>query len=306
MHYNIFFDFLSLADPNVKFVLLGTILLTISSAMIGSFTLLQQKTLVSDAIAHAVLPGICLAFMITGTKHLTFLTIGAFITGWMASLCIDGITYHSKIKKDTAIALVLSVYFGVGSLLLTIIQSAGNAVQGGLKYFLLGSAATLVPEDIIVLALLSIVVIITIIVFFKEFKLISFDKTFALSIGLPVKRLEFLLTSLTVLAIIVGIRTVGIVLMSAMLITPPAAAHFWTHHLNKMIWLAAILAAISGVVGTFISYMAPAMPTGPWIVIIISFIAYLSFIFFPYKREFFPNIGKTNELFYSYWVYVRI
>ena len=281
--YHLFLDFFSLVDPNVRFVLLGVILLTTSSAMIGSFTLLQKKTLVSDAIAHAVLPGICLAFICTGTKNITYLTIGAFTTGWLASLCIDGITNNSKIKKDTAISLVLSISFGVGSLLLAILQNSGNAAQGGLKYYLYGSAATLVQEDVIALAILSLVIIITIILFFKEFKLIAFDKTFAVSIGLPVKQLEFLLTSLTVLAIVVGIRTVGLVLMAAMLITPPAAARFWTNNLNKMIVLATILAAISGILGTFLSYTAPSMPTGPWIVIIISFTAYFSFIFSPKK-----------------------
>jgi manganese/zinc/iron transport system permease protein len=276
-------DFFSFSDPNIRYVVLGTLLIAASAAMIGSFALLKKKVLVGDAVAHAVLPGVCLAFIITGTKHPMALALGACATGWLALVLIDQITHRSKIKEDTAIALVLSVTFGLGVLLLTAIQHTGNAAQVGLSSFLFGKAAALVSNDLKVLGLLSLVLITVVLLFFKEFTLVAFDKTFAQTSGLPVRHLELLLTILMVLAIVVGIRTVGILLMSAMLITPPAAARFWTHHLSKMVLLASVFAMISGLIGSFVSYMAPAMPTGPWIVIMISLIAYGSFLFAPRK-----------------------
>ncbi len=274
-------EFFSFSDPNVRYVVLGTLLLTGSTAMIGSFALLKKKVLVGDAIAHAVLPGVCLAFIATGTKHPIPLSLGAFTTGWLALVLIDQITHRSKIKEDTAIALVLSVTFGLGILLLTAIQHTGNAAQVGLSNFLFGKAAALVSDDLKILTLLSLILMAMVLLFFKEFTLVAFDKSFAQASGLPVQRLELLLTSLTVLAIVVGIRAVGILLMTAMLITPPAAARFWTHHLPKMVLLAAVLGMLAGLVGSFVSYMAPAMPTGPWIVITISLIAYGSFLLAP-------------------------
>lgn len=276
-------EFFSFSDPNVRYVVLGTLLLTGSTAMVGSFALLKKKILVGDAIAHAVLPGVCLAFLVTGTKHPVPLSLGAFTTGWLALVLIDQITRRSKIKEDTAIALVLSVTFGLGILLLTAIQHTGNAAQVGLSNFLFGKAAALVSDDLKTLTLLSLALIAIVLLFFKEFTLVAFDKAFAQASGLPVQRLELLLTSLTVVAIVVGIRAVGILLMTAMLITPPAAARFWTHRLPKMVLLSAVLGMIAGLVGSFVSYLAPAMPTGPWIVITISLMAYGSFLLAPRK-----------------------
>lgn len=281
--HQVLIDFFSFADPNIRYVVLGTLLLTGNAAMIGSFALLKKKVLLGDAVAHAMLPGVCLAFIITSTKHPTYLALGAFITGWLALILIDQITLRSKIKEDTAIALVLSVTFGLGIFLLTAIQHTGNAAQVGLSNFLLGKAAALVSDDLKSLTLLSLVLITIFLLFFKEFTLVAFDKAFAQASGLPVQRLELLLTSLTVLAIVVGIRAVGILLMAAMLITPPAAARFWTNHLPTMVVLAALLGMVAGLAGSFVSYLAPAMPTGPWIVMTISLIAYGSFLCAPHK-----------------------
>jgi len=288
-------EFFSFSDPNIRYVVLGISLLAASVAMIGSFALLKKKVLVGDAIAHAVLPGICLAFIVTGTKDTLSLALGAFTTGWLALVLIDQITYRSKIKEDTAIALVLSVTFGLGILLLTAIQHTGNAAQVGLNNFLFGKAAALVSDDLKTLSMLSLVLMTVVVLFFKEFTLVAFDKAFAQASGLPVQRLELLLTSLTVLAIVVGIRVVGILLMAAMFITPPAAARFWTHHLSKMVLLAVALGMIAGLVGSFVSYIAPAMPTGPWIVITISLIAYGSFLLAPRKGLLARRIQKRRH-----------
>ncbi|MEJ8755442.1 iron chelate uptake ABC transporter family permease subunit [Pontibacter sp. H259] len=295
-----FLEFFSFADANIRYVTLGSVLLASSSAVVGCFTLLRKRALVGDAVAHAVLPGVCLAFILSGTKNPFILLLGAFITGWLSLVLIDYITSRSRIKEDTAIGLVLSVFFGIGILLLTSIQHSGNAAQSGLDKFLFGKAASLVGQDLIVFSAVALLLLITTILFYKELKLLCFDEVYAKSIGYPVRSLELLLTTLTVFAVVVGIQAVGVVLMAAMLITPAAAARFWTERLGVMLILAALIGVFSGVTGAFVSYTAPAMPTGPWIVLIVSMIAILSFAFAPKRgwvaRLFRQRRNKTQIL----------
>ena len=276
-----FFEFFSFADANIRYVTLGSVLLASSSAVVGCFTLLRKRALVGDAVAHAVLPGVCLAFILSGTKNPLILLIGAFVTGWLSLVTIDFITTRSRIKEDTAIGLVLSVFFGIGILLLTSIQHSGNAAQSGLDKFLFGKAASLVGEDLITFSVVAVLLLIAVILFYKELTLLCFDQAYARTIGFPVRGLELLLTTLTVFAVVVGIQAVGVVLMAAMLITPAAAARFWTENLKVMLVLAALMGAFSGIAGAFVSYTAPSMPTGPWIVLIISMIAIFSFALAP-------------------------
>lgn len=280
---NDFLDFLSLSDPNLRYVVWGSMLLAASSAVVGCFTFLKKRSLVGDAIAHSVLPGICAAFMLSGTKNPLYLVIGAFITGWLSVLALDALTRYSKIKQDTATGLVLSVFFGVGIFMLTMIQGSGNAAQSGLNNFLFGKAASLLFMDVMVFGGIAFVLIITVMLLYKELKLITFDPAFAQATGIPIRKLEFMLSSLTVLAVVVGIQAVGVVLMAAMLITPAAAARYWTDKLGIMLLLAAVFGALSGLSGAFISYQAPAMPTGPWIVLVLSTIALISFFAAPGK-----------------------
>lgn len=278
---NTLWEFLSFSDPNIRYVALGSVLLTASSALVGSFTFLNKKSLVGDAIAHAVLPGICLGFIMTGTKNPVALIIGAFVTGWISVVLVEYITNKTRIKEDTAIGLILSVFFGIGILMLTVIQKSGNASQSGLDHFLFGKAASLVGSDLITFSAVAIILVIMVFLLFKEFSVLAFDKDYARSIGLPVKAIELVLTSLIVLAVVIGIQAVGVVLMAAILITPAAAARFWTDKIAVMFLLASIFGAVSGLSGAFISYTAPAMPTGPWIVIVISTIAFISLFMAP-------------------------
>jgi manganese/zinc/iron transport system permease protein len=278
---NSFTEFFSFSDPNIRFVVIGSILLTASSAIVGSFTFLNKKSLVGDAIAHAVLPGICLGFMLSGTKNPVYLIGGAFITGWISLVLVDVITTRTRIKEDTAIGLILSVFFGIGIFMLTIIQKSGNAAQSGLDHFLFGKAAALVGNDLYTFAAVAIILLIAVFLLFKEFALLAFDKDYAATIGLPVKWIQLILNSLIVLAVVIGIQAVGVVLMAAILITPAAAARFWTDKIRVMFVLASVFGAISGLSGAYISFIAPAMPTGPWIVIVISCIAFISFFFAP-------------------------
>jgi manganese/zinc/iron transport system permease protein len=292
---NSLIEFLSMVDPNVRYVALGSVLLTASSAIVGTFTFLNKKSLAGDAIAHAVLPGICLGFIMAGTKNPLALITGAFITGWLSLIVVEYLTTKTRIKEDTAIGLVLSIFFGIGIFMLTIIQKSGNAAQSGLDHFLFGKAASLVGSDLYTFSFVAIVLVITVFLLFKEFSLLSFDKDYAKAIGLPVKRIQLVLTSLIVLAVVIGIQAVGVVLMAAILITPAAAARYWTDKITTMILLASVFGGLSGLAGAYISYTAPSMPTGPLIVIVISTIAFISFFFAP-KRGVIYRLVRQNTI----------
>ncbi len=280
---NDFIDFIFLTNSNVRNVVIGIVLICCSAAIVGCFTFLRKRALLGDAVAHATLPGVCMGFLLSGSKNPFFILIGAFATGLLSIYAVDYITRNSKIKADTSLALVLTSFFGVGILLLTAIQHSGNAAQGGLDGFLFGKVAALMSNDLWVFGITAIVVIIISFVFFKEFLLISFDPTFAKSIGMPVVAIEFLLTTITVLAVVIGIQAVGVILMAAMLITPAATARFWTDKLKTMIAIAILFSVVSGIGGAYISYVTPTLPTGPCMVILMSSIALISFLAAPRK-----------------------
>ncbi len=274
-------EFLTLSDPNIRYVVIGSVLLTASSALVGCFTYLRKRALTGDVIAHSVLPGICIAFILWQEKNPLVLITGAFTTGLLSVFLMEKLTRHNRIREDTALALILSVFFGAGILLLTHIQHSGNGRQSGLDSFLFGQATSLTASDLYTFGSLAIVTILVLLLFFKEFTFMAFDEHFARSIGLPVRLLQGLLTSLTVLAVVLGIQAVGVILMAAMLITPATAARTWTDKIANMLILAAIFGAVSGITGAYISYIKPGMPTGPWIVVMISLIAFVSFVAAP-------------------------
>jgi manganese/zinc/iron transport system permease protein len=287
------FEFFLFNDPNIRYVVLGSVLLSAISAMVGTFTFLDKKSLMGDAIAHAILPGICLGFLISGTKNPWFLIAGAFVTGWLSIYAIEQITSKTRIKEDTAIGLILSVFFGIGVLMLTAIQKSGNAAQSGLDQFIFGKAAAMIGQDLLVFSVVAVFLLLSVWLLFKEFTLIAFDKDFAAAIGMNVRKIRMILTSLVVLAVVIGIQAVGVVLMAAMLITPAAAARFWTDKIKIMIIIASLFGAVSGLSGAYISWLAPAMPTGPWIVVVISSIAILSFFIAP-RRGIIARMWKQK------------
>lgn len=272
-------EFFLLKEPNVRYVVLGTILIGASAAVVGCFLFLRKRALVGDAIAHSVLPGVALAFILFQTKSAGVLLLGAIVTGWLSLLLMNWIINQSKIKSDTAIGLILSWFFGIGILLLTSIQKSGNAAQTGLDKFLFGKASSMMKDDVLLFSFVSVFLIAMVIAFFKPLKLITFDRDFALSKGIKVGWFEFVLSTLTVISVSTGIQAVGVVLMAALLITPAAAARFWTNDLKTMVLLSGLFGAVSGLLGSFVSYNIPRMPTGPWIVLVVSFIAIFSFLF---------------------------
>ncbi len=258
--------------------------------MLGSFAVLRKQSLLGDAISHAALPGIAIAFLITGTKETNVLLIGALISGLVGAFWIRGITKNTHLKSDTALGLILSLFFGFGMLLLTFIQKQPNANQSGLDKFLFGQAATLLARDVWFMAIVTGICLIILVLFWKEFKLLLFDADYTKTLGFNTKFIDILITSFIVLAIVLGLQTVGVVLMSAMLLAPAAAARQWTNSLSVMVILAAIFGAFAGVVGTGISASQDNLSTGPVIVLVATVFVIFSFIFSPSRGLLFRQI----------------
>lgn len=256
-----------LLDPNVQWVLTGSVLLGLASGVLGAFALLRGRSLMGDVLAHAALPGVCLAFMLTGAKAIGPLMIGAAVSGLVATACIGGITRYTRVKEDTALGLVLTVFFGLGVLLLTRIAQSGAGSQSGLDQFLFGQAAALVGADSLVMGVVALVLCAVVAVLFKELKLLCFDPQFARGLGRPVGWIDNALMLMIVGAVVIGLQAVGVVLMAALLITPAAAARCWTERLGVMVWLAGLFGALSGAAGTLISTAGVKLPTGPLIVL---------------------------------------
>jgi manganese/zinc/iron transport system permease protein len=262
-------------------IALGSALLGIISGVLGCFAVLRRQALLGDAMAHAALPGIVLAFMLTGLRESLVLLVGAALAGWLAALLLLLIIRQTRIKEDSALGIVLSVFFGFGMLLLAAVQRQPDAAQAGLSKFLFGQAASLVAGDVLVMAVLGAVALLFVGLFWKEFKLLSFDPDFAAAVGFPTRVLDVGLTALTVLAIVIGLQTVGVVLMSAMLIAPAVAARQWTNRLSTMVLLSAIFGAGAGVAGALISATGRGIATGPTIVLCISAVVLVSLLLAP-------------------------
>lgn len=268
-----------LADYTFQIVALGSALLGLISGVVGSFTILRKQSLLGDAVSHAALPGIALAFLLTGTKDINILLLGALISGFIATFLIINIVNYSKIRFDSSLALIMTTFFGFGLLLLTYIQKIPNANQAGLNKFIFGQASTILISDVLTILILGVIIFSFIIIFWKEIKIFTFDNQYAKIIGFNTNVINTLLSFLTVLTIIIGLQIVGVILMSAMLIAPGVAARQWTNKLLSMVILAAFFGMLSGIVGTLISSFIDKIPTGPMIVIIMSIIVIFSVLF---------------------------
>lgn len=268
-------------DYTIRTVALGAAVLGIVSGTLGCYAVLRRQALLGDAMSHAALPGIALAFLLTGQRELPVLLLGAAIAGWVASLVMMGIVQHSRLKEDSALGMVLAVFFGFGLVLLAFAQKMPTAAQAGLDTFLFGQAASLVQRDVLTMALIGSLGLGAMLLFWKEFKLLSFDPDYGATLGLPVRLLDIGLTSLIVVAIVIGLQTVGVVLMSAMLIAPAAAARQWTDRFGLMVLLAGVFGAVAGIVGAVISATARGLSTGPTIVLVVSAIVVVSLLVAP-------------------------
>lgn len=262
-----FWRVLLLQDYNTRIVFLGTTMLGAAAGLVGSFMLLRKRSLLGDAVSHATLPGIALAFITVQLlggdgKSLPVLLTGAMITGVMGMLCVTAIRRYSRLKDDAALAIVLSVFFGLGIVLFTVVQKMPGGNAAGLHHFIMGKTASMVLRDAVVIAVASTVIAAICLLLFKEFTLLCFDQGYAASQGWPAGFLDLLMMTLVAAVTVIGLESVGLLLVIALLIVPPSAARFWTDHMPRMTLAAACIGAASAYVGAFASAMAPKLAAG--------------------------------------------
>ncbi|MFO1022085.1 MAG: iron chelate uptake ABC transporter family permease subunit [Planctomycetales bacterium] len=269
---------------NTLIVLLGTSLLGGTAGLVGTFAVLRRRSLTGDALAHASLPGLCLAFLVWGERNLLALLIGAFCSGLLGVAVISGLRRFTRIKEDAAIGIVLSVFFGAGISLSRIIQNqVTSGSKAGLDSYILGKTAGMLAQDVYLLAGLSLACFLIIVFLFKEFSLVVFDPAFARVQGWPAFLLDLGMMALIAVVVVVGLPTVGVVLMASLLILPGVAARFWTDRLQSMVWLSLIFGACIGWVGTLISANYSLFPAGP-IIVLTGTVLFLVSMFFAPRR----------------------
>ncbi len=274
----------TLRDYNTRVVLLGTMLLGLGAGIIGSFLLLRKRSLMGDALSHATLPGIGLAFIVmTATggngKYLPGLLLGALISGLIGMGLILAIRQGTRLKEDAALGIVLSVFFGIGVSVLGVIQKMSTGNAAGLESFIYGKTASMLASDAAMIAVAAGVIVVACVVLFKEFGLVCFDQGYAAAQGWPVLVLDATMTALVVAVTVIGLQAVGLILIVALLIIPPAAARFWTEHLPRMVIGSAVIGAVSGLIGAGLSALLPRLPAGAIIVVVASAIFAVSLVF---------------------------
>lgn len=298
-----------LGDYVIQVVLVATIILGAVCGGFGVFTILNKQALVGDALSHAALPGVVLSFIFIREKNMPLLVLGAFLAALIAMGLMHIIKKYSVIKSDAALALLLSSFFGFGQVLMSWIRNDAGANQAGLDHFIFGQAAAILREELIFMVWVLIIVVFVVVILFKHFKLYIFDRTYYQSLGFNPNIIRVIFTVLTVVVVVVSIQTVGVILMSALLIAPGVAARQWSSKFMINILLASIFGAISGVIGTISSATVSGLPTGPVIVISVSTMVIVSMLVAPkrgllakyIKDKWYQNqIVKYRPLIHAY------
>jgi len=293
-------DTLFLKTHNTRLVVLGVTFLGAAAGLIGSFLLLRKQSLLGDALSHATLPGIGIAFAVMTAlgmngRSLPGLLLGATITGLLGVLGVLAIRRTTKLKDDAAMGIVLSVFFGLGIAILGMVQKIPGQSSAGLESFIYGKTASMIEADFILIAITLTISVFVSLLIIKELTLLCFDSNFASTEGWPVLVLDILLMGLVTAVTVVGLQSVGLILIIAFLITPATAARFWTHQLRHMLWLAAIIGAVSGWLGASISALYPNFPAGAIIVITAAAIFLISMIF-GRAQGVFPRYLRHRQL----------
>ena len=265
---------------------IGAALLGFAAGASGTFLFLRKRALVSDAVAHATLPGVGLAFMLMVAmggdgRNLIGLLVGSAVTAWIGLLLIEWMTRRTRLAEDAAIGAVLGVFFGIGVVLLTVIQTLSTGRQAGLESFLLGSTAGMLFQDAVVIAVGGSIAVLAVWLLRRPMTLVAFDPEYAAAMGYNVRRIDLLIMGLVMAVTVIGLKLVGLILIVAMLIIPPVTARFWTERSGAVIWIAGAVGGVSGYLGAAVSASAPAMPTGPIIVLMAAGFFILSLLFAP-------------------------
>ena len=281
-------------DYTLRTVALGGALLGMVSGVLGCFAVLRRQSLMGDALSHAALPGVALAFLLAG-RELGLLLIGAGVTSWLGVYFIRLVTNTTRIKQDAAMGIVLAAWFAAGIALLVYIQARPDASQAGLDTFIFGQAAAIVERDVRLIAVVGAVSFIVLGLFWKEFKLITFDAEFAGATGFRVNILNMLLSTLIVVAIVLGLQLAGVVLMVGMLIASGIAARQWTNKLGHMVILSAVFGALSGSTGAIVSAVDADIPTGPVIVVVAFLLVLISLCYAPDRGLLWSLLRRRND-----------
>jgi manganese/zinc/iron transport system permease protein len=271
-------------DYNTRVVIIGATLLGLAAGLVGTFLLLRKRALLSDAISHATLPGIALAFIVMSLllgngKNLIGLIAGAAVFSILGTASVIFIQKYTRLKDDAALGIVLSVFFGFGIALMGLATRMETGNAAGLSSFIYGKTASMLFFDAMLIALTALGTIIFCILFFKEFALICFDEEYGATQGWPVIRLDFLMMGLVIVVTVIGLQAVGLILVVALLIIPAAAARFWTFRLRHMLWLSGVFGALSGMLGSAFSALMANLPAGAVIVLTASIIFLFSMTF---------------------------
>lgn len=257
---------------NTSYVIIGAALLGVAGGLVGCFALLRKRSLMADALSHATLPGLVSAFLIADAlggeaKSIVLLLIGAATSGVLGVVCVQGIVRHSRLREDAAIGIVLSVFFGIGIVLLGAASRASTTPAAGLNHFIYGQTAAMTRPDALTMLAMTVAVTLACLAMVKELRLVCFNDSFAAVAGFPVARIDLALMGLIVLVTVAGLQAVGIILVVAMLVIPPAAARFWTNRLGLMLAVSAGIGGLSGYLGAALSALSPKSPAGSVIVL---------------------------------------
>ena len=259
--------FLTFSEPVVRYATVGCVMLGIACGLMGCFLLVRKLALLGDTVSHAVLPGVALGFLWNMTRDPVAIFIGATIAGLLSTVLSHAIRQTTKLKEDAALGLALGGFYGVGVVLMRLAQNDPAGTKAGLDKFFFGQAAALGPSDVTLIAVVTLLAIGLIALFYKELLATSFDLGFARVLGLPAHFFHLLIMLLLTFAVVVALQAVGVVLVSALLITPAATAYLLTQRLPWMLVFAAVLGALAGYIGAFASYLDTGLPTGPFIVL---------------------------------------
>ena len=276
------------AGFNTTLVSIGAAILGGSAGAIGSFVLLRKRSLVSDAISHATLPGLAAAFIAMSLwwgngRWMPGLLIGSAISAWLGILAVEWITRRTRLSEDTAIGAVLSVFFGFGTVLVTVIQTLSSGGQAGITGFLVGSTAGMLRSEAELIAVTAALIGLAIFLLRRPFTLVCFDQEYAATRGINVRLADLAMMALTLAVTVIGLKVAGLVLIVALIIIPPVAARFWTNRPGRMVLIAAGIGAISAYLGAVISSTGPGLPTGALIVLVAFALFAVSLIVSPVR-----------------------
>jgi manganese/iron transport system permease protein len=259
-------------------------------AIVGSYLMVQRLALLGDAISHSVLPGLAIAFMIGANIFL-----GAFIAGVMSTLAIAWIRTRSPIKEDAAMGIVFSAFFALGITLITVIQK-DNKID--LNHFLFGNILGVTANEVRDTAIIATIVLLAVFALYKELLFYTFDPSGAQAAGLPVNQLNFGLMLLIALTIVASMKSVGVILVLSLLITPGATAYLLVKRLHQVMILGAAIGIISSISGMYLSYFFN-LPSGPAIVLVVSGLFLLSLLFSPSHGIFTQTLRPKGERFHN-------